>query len=415
MLQVSSTMFTHKIPASAVLAATLAMAGCSGTREASTPDSRTPVAVPVQVARLEPAVQPFEAGGVVRARTTATLVSRIFADVREILVQSGDRVRAGQVLIRLDARELQAQRAHAEATVTAAEQGVKAATTTRDAALAGLALATATYKRVADLRAKNSATPNELDQAVSGLREAESRAAGAEAVIRQAEAGAEAARAGLRGASVGASYADITAPFDGVVTEKKVEVGNMATPGAPLMVVEDTRAFRLEVRLDESRIAVLDRSKPVAVRIDSLGGDAAGAAGWPATIAEVQRALDFGSHAFLVKIDLSQDAGLRSGMYGRARFAGTVRQAIVVPASAIVRRGQLTSVFVVGSDNRARLRLVQVGDAVDGRVSVTAGLEVGESVVVEPPVSLVDGSPVRATVPSAGAGGTLTAAGEVRR
>jgi RND family efflux transporter MFP subunit len=415
MFQVSSTMFTHKIPAAAVLAAIMAMAACSGTRETSTVDTRTPVEVPVQVARLEPAVQPFETGGVVRARTTATLVSRIFADVNQILVQPGDRVRAGQTLIRLDARALQAQRAGAEASLAAAEQGIKAATTTRDAALAGLALATATHRRVAELRARNSATPNELDQAVSGLREAESREAGAEAVIRQAEAGAEAARAGLRGASVGASYADITAPFDGVVTEKKVEIGNMATPGAPLMVVEDTRAFRLEVRLDESRIAALDRSKPVAVRIDSLGGDAEGAAGRPATIAEVDRTLDPGSHAFLVKIDLPQDPELRSGMYGRARFAGTVRQAIVVTASAVVRRGQLTSVFVVGPDNRARLRLVQVSDAVDGRVSVTAGLEPGESVVIEPPASLVDGSPVRATPRAAGAGGVPTAAAEVRR
>jgi RND family efflux transporter MFP subunit len=190
-------------------------------------------------------------------------------------------------------------------------------------------------------------------------------------------------------------------------------VGNMATPGAPLMVVEDTRAFRLEVRLDESRVGVLDRSKPVTVVIDSLGGDAA--AGQPATITEVERALDSGSHAFLVKIDLPQHAGIQSGMYGRARFAGSIEQAIVVPASAIVRRGQLTSLFVVGSDNRARLRLVQVGAPVAGRVSVTAGLEAGESVVVAPPVALVDGSPVRATARSSGDGGTTTAAVEVRR
>jgi RND family efflux transporter MFP subunit len=412
MFHVSSTMFTHKIPAAAVLAATLVMAACSGTREVSTPDARTPVEVPVQVTRLEPEVQPFEAGGVVRARTTATLVSRIFADVNQVLVQPGERVRAGQVLIRLDARDLQAQRAGSAAALAAAEQGVKAATTNRDAALAGLALATATHKRVAELRAKNSATPNELDQAVSGLREAEARAAGAEAVIRQAESGAEAARAGLRGATVGASYAEIAAPFDGVVAEKKVEVGNMATPGAPLMVVEDTRAFRLEVRLDESRVAVLDRSKPVTVIIDSLGGDLA--AGQTATITEVERALDPGSHAFMIKIELAPHADLRSGMYGRARFAGSIRQAIVVPASAIVHRGQLTSVFVVGPDSRARLRLVQVGVPVDGRVSVAAGLDAGESVVVEPPVSLVDGSPVRAVARAVGAGDS-PAAGEVRR
>jgi RND family efflux transporter MFP subunit len=407
-------MFTKRISAAAMLAATLAMAACSA-RDTSAPDSRAPIEVPVQIARMESAVQPFEAGGVVRARTTATLVSRIYADVNQILVKPGDRVRAGQVLIRLDGRAMQAQRAGADASVTAAEQGVNAATTNRDGALAGLALATATHKRVAELRAKNSATPNELDQAVSGLREAESRAAGAEAVIRQAEAGAEAARAGLRAATVGASYAEITAPFDAVVTEKKVEVGNMATPGAPLLVVEDVRAFRLEVRLDESRVTGLDRSKPVAVVIDALGAEGTTPIAQAATITEVERALDPGSHAFLVKIDLPQNGALQSGMYGRARFAGAARQAVVVPASAVIHHGQLTSVFVVGSDNRAHLRLVQVGTVVDDRVNIDAGLDAGESVVMQPSESLVDGSPVRAVVRSAHVGDRSLAGREGRR
>ena len=415
MLQVSSTMFTHKIPAAAALAATLALAACSATHETSATDSRTPVEVAVLVTRLEAAVQPYEAGGVVRARTTATLVSRIFADVNQVLVKPGDHVHVGQVLIRLDARALQAQRAQAEAALAAAEQGVKAATTNRDATLAGLALATATHKRVAELRAKNSATPNEYDQAVSGLHEAESRAAGAEAGIREAEAGADAARAGLRAASVGASYAEITAPFDGVVAEKKVEVGNMATPGAPLMVVEDTRAFRLEVRLDEARVGSLDRTKPVSVVIDSLPPDAMKPADQEGLITEVERAVDPGSHAFLVKIDLPQGAALQSGMYARARFAGGARQAIVLPVSAVVRLGQLTSVFVVGGDNRAHLRLVQVGATVDGRTRIDAGLEAGESVVAQPDPSLVDGSPVRAVSRSASAGDLSSVAGEVRR
>jgi RND family efflux transporter MFP subunit len=415
MFQLSSTMFTHRIPAAAALAAALALAACSGTQGTPAADSRTPVEVGVQVVNLEPAVQPYEAGGVVKAKTTATLVSRIFADVNQILVKPGDRVRAGQVLIRLDARDLQAQRARADAGLTAAEQGVKAAQTNRDAALAGLALAQATHKRVAELRAKNSATPNEYDQAVSGLREAESRAAGAEAGIREAEAAAEAARAGLRAATVGASYAEIAAPFDGVVTEKKIEVGNMAMPGVPLMVVEDIHAFRLEVRLDEARVTSLDRTRPVSVVIDSLAPNATKPAQLQGVIAEVERAVDPGSHAFLVKIDLPQDAALQSGMYGRAQFAGSVQQALVVPESAVVRRGQLTSVFVVGKDNRAHLRLVQVGVTVAGRTRIDAGLEPGESVIVRPDESLVDGSPVRAVVRSASAGDLSPVAGEVRR
>lgn len=334
--------------------------------------------------------RPFETGGVVRARTTATLVSRIVAEVREVTVRPGDRVRAGQIVIRLDGRDLQANEARARASAAAAEEAVRAATTARDGARAGLALAEATHRRIADLRAKNSATPHELDQAVSALRGAESQALGARSGIAQAEAGAEAARAGLRAATVVASWAAITAPFDGVVTEKMVEPGNMASPGIPLMTIEDTRAFRLDVRLDESRASGIDPAKPVGIVLD-----ASPASVLQGRIAEMSRAAVPGSHAYLVKIDLPADERLRSGMFGRARFEGPGREAIVVPEAAVIRRGQLTSVFVVGSDNRARLRMVNTGETAGGHVEIAAGLDIGESIVLDPPPALVDGAPVR--------------------
>jgi RND family efflux transporter MFP subunit len=413
MFQVTS-MMSSRVTAAALTAATaFLLASCSGTHETAPPDSRPPVDVAVQAATLESTAQPFDVGGQVRARTTATLVSKLFAEVQEVLAQPGNSVHAGQVLIRLDSRDLQAQRAQAEAGLAAAEQAIKAATTNRDAADAGLALATATYKRIAELRSKNSATPNELDQALSGLKAAESHAAGAQAGIRQAEAGAEAARAAVRAATVGTSYAAITAPFDGIVTEKRAEVGNMATPGTPLMTVEDARGFRLEVRIDESRVGDIDRSKPVDVFVDSIGHSGTPTA-QTGTVSEVSRDLD-GAHAFLVKIDLPANGDLRSGMFGRARFGGGTRQALTVPASAIVRRGQLTSVFVVGKDNRARLRLVQVANTSGIRAEIAAGLDSGELVVVQPSATLVDGAPVRPAARSTSLGASMPVAGEVRR
>jgi RND family efflux transporter MFP subunit len=339
----------------------------------------------------------FETGGVVKARTTATLTSRIVAEVEEVRVRPGDRVRAGQVLIRLDARELRANRARAEASAAAAEQAVKAAVTARESAEAARVLASATHQRIAELRAKNSATPHEYDQAVSALRGAEAQAQGAQAGIEQAQAGAVAARAAVDGARVGESYASITAPFDGVVTEKLVEPGNTASPGLPLMTIEDVRAFRLEVRVDEARVGEIEASRPVAVVLESPIGSPASSAPAALTgrIAEIARALDPDAHAFLVKIDLPAQQGLRSGMFGRARFAGPGRRALAVPERALVRNGQLTSVFVVGSDGRAHLRLVNPGLPASGLVEIAAGLDEGERVVVSPPPGLVDGAPVR--------------------
>jgi RND family efflux transporter MFP subunit len=377
-----------------LIGAAMTVAACGGGSRETTPrdGAGLPIDVQVDVAVTRDVPQPFETGGMVRARTTATLVSRLVADVQEVLVQPGDHVRAGQTVIRLDARELRANHARAEAGAAAADQAVKAAATARDGAEAALELATATHRRVAELRSKNSATPNELDQAVGGLRGAEAQARGALAGIRQAESGAVAARAGLQAAAVGLSYAAITAPFDGIVTEKLIEPGNMAAPGVPLMTIEDVRGFRLEVRLDESRVGDVDRTKPVEILLDS---PAAQLRTFTGKVAEISRAVDPGSHAFLVKIDLPADVGVRSGMFGRARFAGPAHRALVVPASSVVRRGQLASVFVVTPGRRAAVRMVNAAAADGTLVEISAGLDGGETIVVNPPPTLVDGAAVR--------------------
>ena len=203
----------------------------------------------------------FEAGGVVQARTTATIMARILAPVREVRVAPGDRVRAGQVLIVLDGRDLAAHARSARAAALAADQGVTAAASEQQAADAALALARATHERIAGLHAKRSATAQELDDATGALRAAEARAAGAAARAQAAVSGVESARAASEAAGTTASFALITAPFDGVVTEKMVEPGNMAAPGTPLMRVEDTRGFRLDVRVDESRIGQIARRR----------------------------------------------------------------------------------------------------------------------------------------------------------
>ncbi len=381
-------------------AGAVAVAACS-------PEAR-PAAAPaltadahVAVVRVDDVARPFEAGGTVRARNTATIVSRIVADVREVRVTPGDRVRAGQPLVVLDARDLIAQRARAEATLSSAEQGIVLAAADRQAADAALALATATHRRMAELRAKNSATPNELDEAVAGLEAAQARARAAAAREREATAGIEAARAAVEGARVSASYAILTAPFDGIVTEKLVEPGNMASPGTPLVTVEDTGAFRLEARVDESRAALIAPGSPAEVVLDSSLAQAEGAGASPALLAgrvtEIARTLDPGSHAFLVKVALPPGVPVRSGMYGRARFAGPIHRGLSVPASSLVRRGQLTSVFVVDAEKTARMRLVDASDEVAGRVEVRSGLEAGERIVTDPSPLLVDGMKVRET------------------
>jgi RND family efflux transporter MFP subunit len=362
-------------------------AGCSRATTTTPAEASEPIAVTVATVGTADVAGTFEVGGVVAARTTATLMARIVAPVRDVRVSPGDRVRSGQVLIVLDARGLAAEARRARAAGLAADQDVIAAESERQAADAALALARATHGRIAGLHARRSATAQELDDVTGVLRAAEARAAGALARARAAAAGVEGAKAASDAADTTETFSRIAAPFDGVVTEKMVEPGNLAAPGTPLMRVEDAAGFRLEVRVDESRIAQIAPGSTVPVALD------AGGQGVPqmlsGAVTEIGRAVDADTRAFLVKISLPTQGGLRSGMFGRAHFRARPRRALTVPAAALVHRGQMTSVFVVEHDI-ARLRLVNVSGT-----EVLAGLSDGEVVIVAPPPTVSDGRRVR--------------------
>ncbi|MEO7276233.1 MAG: efflux RND transporter periplasmic adaptor subunit [Vicinamibacterales bacterium] len=366
----------------------LVLSGCANGAKPASANAAPPIPVAVAHVAMADTADTFEAGGVVQARTTAAITARILAPVREVRVKPGDRVRSGQILIVLDGRDLSAHARSASAATLAADQGVTAAASEQQGADAALALARATHARIAGLQAKRSATPQELDDATGALRAAEARAAGAAARAQAAAANVDGARAASEAAGTTASFALITAPFDGVVAEKMVEPGNMASPGTPMMRLEDTRGFRLEVRVDESRIGQIAVGAVVAVSVDS------GTGGAPTTlrgtVTEIGRAVAADARAFLVKIALPETTGLRSGTFGRARFSGHARRVLTVPDTALVRRGQLTSVLVVENEI-ARVRLVNVRGT-----EVLAGLSEGDVVIVAAPPTVTDGSRVAA-------------------
>jgi multidrug efflux pump subunit AcrA (membrane-fusion protein) len=346
---------------------------------AASADATEPIPVTIAQVAVNDVASAIDSGGVVQARTTATITARIVATVRAVRVSPGDRVRAGQTLVVLDGDDLAAGARAARAAALAADQGAKAAAAELRAAEAGLALARASHDRIAGLEAKRSATAQELDEATATLRSAEARAAGASARALQATSAVESARAAGDQASTTESFTTITAPFDGLVTEKMVEPGNMASPGVPLLRLEDTRAFRLEVRVDESRIDQIRSGDRVPVFLGAGNPPING------QVVELSRAVDADARAFLVKIALPDAPGMRSGEFGKARFGGTPRRALTVPSAAIVRRGQLTSVFVVDGDV-ARVRLVSLSES-----EVLAGLTESEVVIVSPPSGVADG------------------------
>jgi hypothetical protein len=154
----------------------------------------------------------------------------------------------------------------------------------------------------------------------------------------------------------------------------------------PLITIEDTSRYRLEVSVDAARAGAIRVGASADVQV-------AGLAAATGKVAELTESLDPTAHTFIVKIDLPPDPSLRSGLFGRARFDAGEDHALAVPADAVVRRGQLTMVFV-DQDGIARMRMIHAGEPVGDRVRVLAGLEDGARVIRNPPSGLLDGTPV---------------------
>jgi RND family efflux transporter MFP subunit len=370
-----------------VLAALLIVSSACSSPAADQPDEHPLIAV--TVAGVERTEWPVfvEAGGALRARATAEVSSRILAPVTAVHVRAGDHVRRGQRLIDLDAAELHAQSARSTATLQSAELAARAAAAELAGAEAALTLARATHDRIRRLQEQRSATDQELDQALAALNAADARVSASRAQASAAAAALEAARAAAKAGTIVAEYGSLTAPFEARVIDRRIDPGGMATPGTPLLILEDTAAVRLHVQLDATRAAAIRPGAPAEVRIDTTQADAVWSDG---RVDEVAR-VDPASQSFEVKIAVAAQPDWQSGLFGRARFRTGTRMALSAPAAAILRRGQLTLVFVIAAD-RARLRAVRTGDSFGDCIEILAGLNDGDRVIVNPPAGLDDGA-----------------------
>jgi RND family efflux transporter MFP subunit len=324
------------------LIAFLSVTACGPGEEAPSLAVSGPGTPVVRAAVVEVRIAPMpvrvEVTGQVAAVSQATLSSKIHGTIQEVRVRDGSIVSRGQTLVVLDSRDLRANLARAEADVENRRVHLD---------------------RIQQLfkLERGSVAEQELDDATRSFR------------VAQAEE---------RVAAAQLSYTVITAPFDGVITEKKVEIGELASPGRPLMKLEDPRHLRLEATVGEGDLKLISRGDKIPIIIDALGQSALSG-----TVSQILPAGDPQTHTFLVKVDLPQTAGLRSGMFGRLQLDRGVSQTIVLPRSAMIERGELTSVFVVGDDRVARLRLVRVGRTVGSSVEILSGLNLGERVLAD--------------------------------
>jgi len=363
------------------------LAGCSDSPRDATSSKTPPVAVSVVTVAEQPWPSTYEATGTVRARTSAVIAAKLLGYVREVKVQAGDRVREGQLLITLDARDLDVNSRRAEAALDEVRSSVPEVDSAVAGAKANLDLAQTTFDRMQELWNKTSISHQEFDEASAKLKAAQ--AAYEMARGRRAQLDAQAARVQqeIRSTEVARSYAEITAPFAGVVTAKSVDPGAMAVPGAPLLTIEREGAYRLEASVEESRVAAIRVGQPVSVTLDGVGRTL------DARVSEIVPAVDAASRSYTVKIDLPSLPALRSGAFGRASFSSDSRSPLTIPVGTVTARGQLQSVMVA-ENGIAHTRLITAGQQSKDQVEVLSGLTAGETVIFPVPPGLADGAAV---------------------
>jgi RND family efflux transporter MFP subunit len=314
---------------------------------ASVPKPEEPVSVTTMMVEHKSVDTVVSAAGALNSKNTSVLSSKIMGTVADLTVQEGDFVSRGRLLLTVESGEISAQVHQARAAFHNAK---------------------AQFDRIKGLFDGNAATQMEMDQATLGF---------------------ESAKAGLAAAKSMESYTVVTAPISGRVVEKRINPGEMALPGQPLLRIEDNQNLRLEVTVREQDIRHVHAGKNVLVRIDALPGREI-----KAKVAQVVPAADPRTHSFTVKIDVPAESGLITGMYGKAYFSIGRREALLVPRSAIVELSGLSGVYVVSGDGNALFQMVQPGETHGDMVEAVTGLMAGDRVIVSGQAAGIDGKKV---------------------
>ncbi|HEU0005097.1 MAG TPA: efflux RND transporter periplasmic adaptor subunit, partial [Terriglobia bacterium] len=357
------------------------LAGCSTQQPDNKAVDRPAPAVKVQVAAVKEGhhSQSQRLPGTVRAMRSAALASKLMGTILQVRVQAGDRVKAGQLLAVIDSREAEAMIHKAEAGRREAEMALQETENQIAASQANLTLSDATLKRYETLRVEKSVTPQEFEEVQARQRAATASLEALQARKQQVLAKTKQVESDHRNAEALHSYAELRAPFDGVITQKHADPGSLAVPGVPVLTVEETGRYRLEVPVEESRVSAIKPGQKLEVRVAAAGHQPI-----PGVVREIEASADPASRTYLVKVELPLRSVLRSGMYGEALLPGGPSDAIWIESRSIVRQGQIEGVYVVEGSNVARLRLLKLGSVSGNQVEVLSGLTHAESYVLAP-------------------------------
>ncbi len=331
----------------AVIVVSIFLLGKKDAGYADTTKKEEPLTVTAVTVEPEPIDAVVSAAGALNSKNMSLLSSKVMGKVSHLSVQEGDHVAQGTLLMKIESGEIAAQAYQAQAAYNNAKLQ---------------------YNRIKTLYEEKASTQMEMDQATLGL---------------------ETAEAGLKAAKAMEGYTVITAPISGQVVEKKINLGEMALPGQPLLKIEDNRNLRLEVTVNEQDLQSIQPGVAVRVQIDAMPEKVINA-----RVGQVVPAADIRTHSFVAKIDIPAQKGLITGMYGKAIFTTGKRNVILVPRAAIVTLSGLSGVYIVSPEGKAMFQMVQLGEVHGERIETLTGLKAGDKVIINKQEANVEGRKV---------------------
>ncbi len=287
-----------------------------------------------------------EAPGQVTSIKDAYVMAKSIGTILNIQVKAGDFVRKGQSLITIDSSDIKAKLQQAKGALAQAE--------------AAYTIAKNNYERFKELYKRNACSKVELEQM--------------EFRYNQAKGAVEMAKGAVNEAKAYLKYSEVIAPFDAIVVERMVNIGDFAAPGRPLLRIIDPKDLKFECTIGESDAKYIQKGDKVKVKLDSIDNEIEG------EVSEISGGSDFLTHTVTVRIAIPFDKRLRAGMYGVAYFNSSPRERVFVPEKCILHRGELNIVYVVGKGNIAKLTLVRLGKKFGDKYEVLSGLKGDETV-----------------------------------
>lgn len=340
----------------------MSLSACGGDEPASA-DQTTTVPVRVQQVGKDQVAQAYRYAGTVQGTNKVQLSTRMLGRITYLQVEEGARVRQGQTLVRIKSEDVEAQKEQVLASLREAEAALSSAETD--------------FQRMQTLFDAESATKKEYEDASTRYKMAQARRAALQGKLSEVD--------DVLG------YAVVTAPTDGYVVQKMAEEGAIASPGMPLLVIENTGTLEVIAQVPESDIDRFVAGDTVAIEIGALGDRTT-----RGIVTQINPSGHTASRQFEVQIRMMDgDPEIKSGMYARVVLQKGERAVISVPEDALINRGQLVGLYTVDQQNRALLRWVRTGKRYDNRVEILSGLSEGETYIAAYKGRLTDGQSVQ--------------------